>query len=523
MIFKRVASWAKVKTPPNQWSVWLLDNNWDDFNFKTSFEIRIYDPDGNRHSLGTVKISKRGHSKFKRITEHPVPPNFEQLPDDFFSVGQDEVYYSNLKALGHEVRVDYLTAMRDIAFELTLLEAFDEEESLDVSLLRNVHENLLKTQYHRLAHGKNRLEAFGFAYQRQASPPISIEFDVRPESHPPTNVHVLIGSNGVGKTTLLKRFADFVRFPSSKSEGDEEFGFVHSEDGTTAFWNLVAVAFSAFDSFGEQPIEQEAGSASDVKYFYFGLKTSPSENNEELDSVEDDDTVSSHKSPNDLVNEFRQLLRSIVKSNTGKFERFAKAIKVLSSDPLIASSLIREAFDEDEFLPSPNIDPLVDSFKQMSSGHKIVLLSIAGLVNRVDEKTLVLIDEPETHLHPPLLSAYIRAVSNLLIERNGVAIVATHSPVVLQEVPKSCVWKLSRQGDAFRVDRPEVETFGENVGTLTREVFGLEVTQSGFFQMVHDLVAQNDTYEEVVAAFDGQLGAEGRAMARILFAEKAST
>ncbi len=42
--------------------------------------------------------------------------------------------------------------------------------------------------------------------------------------------------------------------------------------------------------------------------------------------------------------------------------------------------------------------------KRMSSGHAIVLLTVTKLVARVEEKTLVLIDEPESHLHPPLLS-----------------------------------------------------------------------------------------------------------------------
>jgi len=65
----------------------------------------------------------------------------------------------------------------------------------------------------------------------------------------------------------------------------------------------------------------------------------------------------------------------------------------------------------------------------MSSGHAIVLLTITRLVATVEEKTLVLIDEPESHLHPPLLSAFIRALSELLYDRNGVSIIATHSPV----------------------------------------------------------------------------------------------
>jgi predicted ATP-dependent endonuclease of OLD family len=154
-------------------------------------------------------------------------------------------------------------------------------------------------------------------------------------------------------------------------------------------------------------------------------------------------------------------------------------------------------------------------FKRLSSGHAVVLLSITRLVEQVEEKSLVLIDEPESHLHPPLLSAFIRALSDLLINRNGVAIIATHSPVVLQEVPRSCAWKLSRAGHEARVDRPEHETFGENVGTLTREVFGLEVTQTGFHRLIAER-AIDQTYEQVLEEFGGQLGGEARALARAL-------
>ena len=159
-------------------------------------------------------------------------------------------------------------------------------------------------------------------------------------------------------------------------------------------------------------------------------------------------------------------------------------------------------------------------FRGLSSGHKIVLLTVTRLVESVEERTLVLIDEPEAHLHPPLLSAFIRALSGLLINRNGVAIIATHSPVVLQEVPRECVWRLRRSGDAVAAERPQIETFGENVGTLTHEVFGLEVTDSGFHRMIADAVSVHRSYDEVLAAFNGSIGSEGRALVQALLAAR---
>lgn len=145
----------------------------------------------------------------------------------------------------------------------------------------------------------------------------------------------------------------------------------------------------------------------------------------------------------------------------------------------------------------------------------MVLLTITRLVELVEEKSLVLIDEPEGHLHPPLLAAFVRALSELLIARNGVAIVATHSPVVLQEVPRSCAWVLNRSGLSARVDRPDLETFGENVGILTREVFGLEVIQTGFHRLISEAVHQGG-YERVLTQFGDRLGGEARSLARAL-------
>ena len=103
-----------------------------------------------------------------------------------------------------------------------------------------------------------------------------------------------------------------------------------------------------------------------------------------------------------------------------------------------------------------------------------------------------------------------------MVYRNGVAIIATHSPVILQEVPRSCVWKLRRIGSKSIAERPEIETFGENVGILTREVFGLEVTQSGFHKLIQVAVEKGNNFNDTMGMFDKELGAEARAILRAL-------
>ena len=211
------------------------------------------------------------------------------------------------------------------------------------------------------------------------------------------------------------------------------------------FANLVTVSFSAFDDFvvkGEQKDKSEG-----MQYSYIGLKRSS-------------DSVEAPKSLEMLANEFVKSVRVCLKGS--RAARWRRALEMLETDPIFKDTGVASLTEEE---PQRDLENEASTlFRKLSSGHKIVLLSITRLVETVEEKTLVLLDEPEAHLHPPLLSAFIRSLSDLLINRNGVAVIATHSPVVLQEVPKECVWKLRRSGLEARTERPEIETFGENVG-----------------------------------------------------------
>ncbi|WP_228454164.1 AAA family ATPase [Streptomyces alkaliphilus] len=203
-------------------------------------------------------------------------------------------------------------------------------------------------------------------------------------------------------------------------------------------------------------------------------------------------------------------------------------MKSLEADSLLKDLGLRSpiAFASDEansdVLLAKVDEKLLHAFGRSSSGHKVVLLTLTRLVEEARERSLILFDEPESHLHPPLLAAFMRALSELLADTNGAAVIATHSPVVLQEVPKNCVWKLRRSGDQSVAERPQIETFGENVGVLTHEVFGLEVTQSGYHAELQRAVTEEDSFEAVASRFGNQLGSEAQGIVRILLAVKAA-
>nr|WP_298806715.1 AAA family ATPase [uncultured Pseudokineococcus sp.] len=487
----------------------MLTDDWNDwFRFQTQYYLVYVDIKGRQHRIGQVKIGERSMRSGQRRPN--LPNQFTALSQEFFSLGQDEDYYEELNSLDGEglSRSQVLLDLRDLAYIPQLIEEVENEPVLAESLLRSVQRRTVEGQLRRLAKGGIRLSNYSFRYEL---PPAAeaegakLIFSVKAESLPPTNVHVIIGRNGAGKTTLLNAMTrSLLGVGDPWAQGAFSFDEPESRH---AFSHLVSVTFSAFDPF--LPIAPSTESS--LGYTYIGLK----ESGPPRASLE---TTADTKSPDALAEDFKDSLDTC-RGNAARLERWRRALETLSGDPTIDEAQVSALVDETGGAES--LDEAIDIFKRLSSGHKATLLAITRLVECVDERTLILMDEPEAHLHPPLLSAFVRAISELLYDRNGVAIMATHSPVVLQEVPKACVSVLKRFGHYTTVERPEIETFGENVGTLTREVFGLEVSQSGFLNMLSAVILQSSpSYEEVLRRFGGSLGAEARGQVQALIASR---
>ncbi|WP_281300945.1 MULTISPECIES: AAA family ATPase [unclassified Iodidimonas] len=260
------------------------------------------------------------------------------------------------------------------------------------------------------------------------------------------------------------------------------------------FPNLVSVAFSVFDPF-DLPKDGD-----DTHYTYIGL----------TDYADEGGAII--KSKDQVLEEFAAGIVFCFENDLRR-NRWVHAIETLHSDENFFDMQLLSLVDlRDKELK----ERALFLIGKMSSGHAVVILTMTLLVAKVEERTLVLFDEPETHLHPPLLSALMRSLSQLLHTRNAVAIIATHSPVVLQEIPSSCVWKVCRRKLVSEKKRPDTETFGENVGVLTREVFGLEVFRSGFHTVLSELVGQGGTYDEIIEILGGSLGYEARGMLKAM-------
>jgi len=509
---------AQVPSDARGWSAYLNSDNWDDWGkYCTQFYLTIVDQEGGQRCIGFLKIGQRG---LKPQGQGPlpdgyrkpnVPSSFEQLDDDFFSVGQDEEYYTNISALGDEVRDLVLSCLHDVAWDKERWEWAKDEDVMGESLLRSVTRSTVDGQFRRMAHGDARVTSYEFAYSPpkrlgDGAPPFTLNFSVDPESPIPTNVHVLIGRNGVGKTRLLSLMTKALVASDASASQSGKFELSEHGSHSGSFANVVAVSFSAFDETDLLPDRNPATDALGLSYI--GLRGWSSKSTTE--SIKP-------KSPTVLASEFVNSLSECCIG--GRLKRWVDVITTLQTDPVFRAAQLTSMI-EANFSSKGGREAVLETFRSLSSGHKIVLLTLTRLVEKVEERTLILIDEPEAHLHPPLLSAMTRAISELMVKRNGVAIVATHSPVILQEVPKSCVWILDYFQTVSKAERPTVETFAESVGILSREVFQLELSQSGFHQLLGDLRKRSASYEEALDQLKGQLGAEGKAVLRGMFLDE---
>ena len=235
--------WNFEPSEPVSLSVYLISHNWNDFSYRTLYNITLFDDKGIKHDLDYVKIANFGQTTDLR-TE--LPDEFDQLDEQFFSLGQSPKYYSKLSNLSFKLRQKFLIGIKDIVYDEELQQRALVEPVTQTSLLRDTSIVTLKGQYKRILDGGAVLTPYNFSYstkQTKIEAGYELTFSVKPESNPPTNIHVLIGRNGVGKTHLLNNMVkSFIK------TNDSMGNFQIQDRGSGEFFShVISVSFSAFD------------------------------------------------------------------------------------------------------------------------------------------------------------------------------------------------------------------------------------------------------------------------------------
>ena len=410
LIFIKASYRASINSGLRNTAV-LFSDNWDDFGFKTTFTLRLYDQAGTELNVGNVKIGYKGQQQ--GWTSANIPDSFHNLDHTFYSLGQDPDYYKTLvEHLQPEELKATLLALGDVIFSAERYAIAEGDPAFNTSLMRSINKTTIDHQYKRILNGEAPLTPYNFSFVKPRSEKcaeLTLEFTVQPNSKPPSNIHILIGRNGVGKTTILNNMVQAL--VAGEDQAIDTGNFFSKNTWLTQtlsnkeFAGVVSVSFSAFDIFEPPPNQDNPDKG--MRYRYVGLKKNVQ------DTTADEWPL---KGKLELCVELSKSL-SVCLALQAKRSRWIAAIKKLESDynfeEMNLLHLI-EKFENDWSEEKINFQAYSTSlFKLMSSGHTVVLLTITQLIETVEEQTLVLIDEPESHLHPPLLSAFTRALGTV--------------------------------------------------------------------------------------------------------------
>lgn len=122
-------------------TVILIKDNWDDwFQYETKYNL-IYVKDGKRIDIGSVKIGQIQMETNQRTAK--IPNDFNNLSEQFFSLGQSDYYYENIKNLGDSLRIDILEALNDIAYNKEPYKKVKLLSAARFSLMREVNDFMI--------------------------------------------------------------------------------------------------------------------------------------------------------------------------------------------------------------------------------------------------------------------------------------------------------------------------------------------------------------------------------------------
>ena len=132
-----------------------------------------------------------------------------------------------------------------------------------------------------------------------------------------------------------------------------------------------------------------------------------------------------------------------------------------------------------------DVDYVMGYLEKLSSGENLLIYIFSSLLDEIKQNTLILFDEPEMHLHPNAISCLIQYLYRLLEHYNSFCIMATHSPLVIQEIPSDNVIIFRREGDTLAVQPLPFETFSQDLTTVTESVFGNTSTSRYHYKVLN--------------------------------------
>lgn len=516
----------------------LERDSWNDFLYYTYYFLHSKNLNNSFSIIGGVRILKKGQKKHQK---HLINIGIiDKLSDEYCSLGVSLDYYERISQLDISLKDDLLFFLNDIIYKPSLVDSFKDEAGFNSSLLRDITLEddifdlapiILTGKYENLPDGKNL--NFSFSTKNMESP---IKFDFSSKEYInnfgvseslPNRICVIVGRNGSGKSTLLSKIGRLVFSSTEDRKYIKDIGQI--EPNGLGFPRIINISYSAFDSFqvpgitiAEKKQISEEMDNNKGRYFYCGVRDICKEVETELDSlvvnkygkIELESILNDRyesnflKSLTSLNQEFSFSINKILE-NERKSLLLQKSLYILAEEPSL------NFLKKDDFINFEEIKTF-SFFNNLSTGHKFVIHSVIKLIYHIEKRSLVLFDEPESHLHPPLLAVLMKVLRKILENQNSFMIMSTHSPVVIQETLKKHVIVLRREGNSTRTCSPINQTFGENISMMTSDLFGLSTDFTDFHsdldKIVNSYSGDKEQFEGYITyLFDNDVSMQGYA------------
>ncbi len=420
----------------------------------------------------------------------PIIP-IEDVDVPFCSLQTEAIEYRQLvQLMGFDAAVDGLRRIHDVVLANLEQEdartiALTQTEQFHVGMIRNPSRYTAYRRGNQYLRPQPRQAVEDAATSFTASAllpgtrqPAMVEFNLEPDEIFADRACVLIGRNGVGKTQLLSAIVDGL---TNESGGTHRASLSPPPDFSRT------IVFSAVPS---DPYRKSIPPWLDIDYEYFAIAADPQPLGGRfmqalMDSLRDDGSAIGASGS-------RRARPALLERAIDKLGFWSRLHVPLRSDvePTIFNyhvavdgvnyTSLQQHFNEqqeNQLVSAIDMDRpavvLSDEMapKRLSSGELAMLQFAAQAVASIENGSLVLLDEPETNLHPNYISQFMDLLQMLLAMTRSVAIIATHSAYVLREVPRQRVNVLSREDVVVFADKPRMQTFGANIDDLSQFVF----------------------------------------------------
>ncbi|MBR7716770.1 AAA family ATPase [Acinetobacter nosocomialis] len=437
----------------------ILSNiNFNDFGNYSNFFLDYFPEKDNKIHIGRLKIIKKNDFNTIQV----IPHTFTEL-DDYCSIGEDMSYYEKFKEIFGDLFYSKLRALKDCSFFHDTLEFFENDDNFKKSIIRdNEQERLIRRAKLKINnYDLDNLYKFTYKFKPKYDENFTdIEFDFDETSWLSNRIITLIGKNGCGKTQLLSKL------PIELSQKKQDFFYPKIPQ----FGKIISVSYSIFDNF------TLPRSNFDFNYINCSLR----------------DDSGKLLTKEDLTIRLIQSCKKIQETN-----RTRKWLKTISTflDEDIVENLISE---NDSHIKNINLTKISDTLKILSSGQNILLNIITEIIKNIRYDSLIIYDEPETHLHPNAISQLTNTLYTLTEEFESFCLIATHSPLVVQEMLAKNVYILEKEQNNLYVRKPNSETFGENLTVITNEIFGNRDVPDYFKIQLKRLVSLGLSYDSIL-------------------------